>query len=304
MQFWSTQSSIINVNELNEKVRIEAQPTMAFSQVLSGPDGKALGKNKGDRVQYIYYPDVDTAGGELSEYEEVPSTGFTPVEVDYQIKEYGNSIAYRDTLEKFARIDIEDVHVQALINDYKKLQNTQAYNQFALTDWVAGFLSGGDVFETDGSVTGTVNEDLSLANLSFVKKKAEVNNIPYFDGESYVYITGVEAADTLESDSNLTNLLKEDSGRAALNGEIGRVKRCRVVIDNHKIAKIGATQFDEGFLIGADAVLYDIAEAVHMEGDVKDMGRHKKLGYLELAGYHKIMDQTSHSKEHIIHVTN
>lgn len=303
MQSFSAQSSIINVNELNEKVRLAAQPAKAFSQALIGPDGKALGKGKGDRVQYIYYPDVETEGGELDEFEEVPSTGFTPVEVDYQVKEYGNSIPFRDTLEKLARIDIDDIHMQSLVNDYHKVQNTAAYNQFALTDWKVAFIAAGNKFQKTGAPGGTADADLSLANLSFVKKKAEKENIPYYDGESYLYITGVESADALESDTNLTNLLKEDSGRAALNGEIGRVKRCRVVVDNHKVAKVGLTEFDEGFLVGADAVLVDYAEAVHIETDVKDMGRQKKVGYLELAGYHKIMDQTSHGKEHVIHVT-
>lgn len=302
MQFFSSQSSIINVNELNEEVRLEAQPTMAFSQSLLGPDGKAIGFKKGDTVQYDYYPDLDDEGGELVEYEEVPSTGFTPVKVSYQIKEWGSSLAYRDSLEKLARLDIADVHVTSLINSYKRLQNAQAYAEYVKTDWKYCFLSTTNEFVTGGTLSGTQNEDLSLDNLRGLVAKALVNNIPFYDGESFLYVTGPESSSALEGDTNVTNLLKEDSGRAALNGELGRIARARIVIDNHKIAKSTGV-YDEGLLVGADAVLYDVAEAMHLETEVRDLGRFKKLGYLELSGYHKIMDQTSHAKEHIIHVT-
>jgi N4-gp56 family major capsid protein len=301
-QTWADQSSVINVNELTEQIRIAAQPMKAFAQAASGPDGRALGKGRGDTVQYVFYPDVDTQGGELDENEEFPSTGFTPAQVSYTLAEYGNSIKHTGKLEDLSRLGIRDVHMQALLNDWHKLENTQVRAQAITTDWQVALNSttASSEFVTDGTLTATTNADLSLDGIGFTKTKAKLNKIPFYDGESYLFITGVEGVDALQNDADFQDYVRYDSGRAALNGELGRVRECRIVEDNHVIAKSTGT-YDEFFLFGADAVGYDVGCPIEIRTEVKDIGRSLAIAYYTICAWYKVMDQTSHSQEHIIY---
>lgn len=300
-QTWEDQSSIINVNELTEQIRIAAQPMKAFAQAASGPDGRALGKGRGDTVQYTFYPDVDTQGGELDENETFPSTGFTPAQVSYTLAEYGNSIKHSGKLVDLARLGIADVHMQALLNDWHKLENTQVRAQAILTDWQISLdatLSNSE-FVTNGTLTHTTDTDLTVDGLGLTKTKAKLNKIPFFDGESFLFLTGVEGVDALQTDSDFTDYIRYDSGRSALNGELGRIRECRVIEDNHVVAKQTGT-YDEFFLFGADAVGFDVAQPIEIRSEVGDLGRSFALAYYTICAWYKIMDQTAHSQEHII----
>jgi len=321
MQTWGDFDGIINVNELSEFVRHAAQDLQGFAQLCNPPTGKALGLGKGDTVQYIYYADIGIAGGELDENEEVPQSTLTPISATYQIKEFGNSLRWTKKLEDLSRLSVEDDFTVALVNDMKKLENSQAYTQFKATDWIASFNSSADAFVTNGTTITACNEGLTFANLRYLVRNAEKRLIPYFDGESYVVVTGVDSLDALvyeqpgagATGANVASVfeaLKRDSGMAALNGECGRVARCRLVKDTHKVAKMGGSSsgeganLDETFLIGADAVQKDVAEPWYLSIEDRDHKRNISVAYLGLMIWNKILDQTTHSKEHIIRVAS
>lgn len=299
---WDGTSANINVPELTEKIRIEAQDIQGLAQLATPPTGRNLGLGSGDRGDYVYVPDVPTQGGELDENEPFPSTTVDPIKTYFTMTEYGNSIAYTGKLDDLTRLDMDDVHMQSLNNDRKKLENTQVYNQLTATDWKACFIAAGDEFKKTGAVVGTIDQHLSLDNLRWLRTRAKTNRIPFWDGESYLYVTGADEINELESDSDLTTLLRYDSGRAALNGEFGRIAQCRVIEDNHLIATI-ATSFQEGFLVGADAVVQEEGLPWEMRFEIADLGRDKRLGYYGIMAWFKVLDQTTHSQEHIIHVT-
>lgn len=308
VQSWGSYSSLINVNELSEFVRHAPQPMLGFAQLCNPPTGGALGRNKGDTVQYTYYPDISQDGGELDENEDVPESSLTPIKSTYTVSEFGRALTWTDKLEDLARLGPESDFMHALVKGLRRLENTQAYNQFNSTDWLATFNSSADEFVNDATLTSSANEDLSRDNLRFVVKKAKLNNIPKFDGESYVYISGVESIDALAYDDDVVTTLRYDSGKSAMNGEVGRVCECRLVVDNHKIAKVGGSasgagaNLDEGFLVGADAVIHEVARPPEIRAEDRDLGRKVKIGYLFLGSWKKMLDQTDHSREHIIKV--
>lgn len=305
-QQWSVIGSTINVNQLTEFIRHAAQSMQGFAQLCNPPTGEALGKGRGDTVQYTFFPDLSTSGGVLAENDEIPEGSLTPISGSYVLQEYGMSTRWTGKLQTLARLPIEDGFVQALMNDMRKVQNTAAYTEFDDTDWIANFSATGDEFRTDGtpgSFSNTSNEDLTLANLRFVVRKARLNNIPFFDGESYVYISGVKSIDNLRYSSEVTTMLQYDSGRAALNGEVGRLAQCRLVEDSHKISESAAGTVDAGYLIGADAVINEYAVAPEVRAQDKDFGRSIAVAYYFIAAWKKIYSQTLHSKEHIIKVT-
>lgn len=304
---WAGLNSAINVPELTEKIRIEAQDVQGLAQLASPGQGTALGKNRGDTGQYTYVPDMSPEyGSALSETEPMPTSGVDPIKAQFTVSEYGHGISYTGYLDALTRLDMDDVHMQSLNNHRKRLENVLVYNQLSATDWKYVFDSSdpdNNEFVTNGTATKNSSiGHLTLANLSRLRVKAKTQKIPFFDGESYVYATGAEELEELESDSSLTNLLKEDSGRAALNGELGRIKGCRLVEDNYSITD-HAQGFEEGFLIGADAVIEEWALPWEMRFEISDVGRSKVLAYYGIKAVFKVLDQTTHSMEHIIHVT-
>lgn len=310
-QSWSGIGSSITVPELTEFIRHAAQEMQGFAQLCNAPTGKALGRNAGDTVQYTFFPNLSTTGGAIAENQEMPEGSLVPVSGNYVVQEYGNSTKWTGKLEDLSRLPIEDGFVQALMNDMHKAQNTAAFTEFDASSWIANFSASGDEFRTDGvaaSFSNTTNEQASLANLRYVVRQARKNNIPLFDGESYVYITGVDSSDAIKYDSAVTDLLKHDSGRAALNGEVGRIGMARLVEDNHVIAKVGGgatgagADLDKGYLIGADAVINEYALAPEVRAQDKDFGRSMGVAWYFIAAWKKIYSQSLHSKEHVIRV--
>lgn len=314
---WSGIGSTITVNELTDFIRHAAQDMQGFAQLCNPPTGQALGRGRGDTVQYTFFPNLSTSGGVLAENEEIPEGSLVPISGTYTVQEYGNSTRWTGKLEALSRLPLEDGLVQALIDDMRKAQNTAAYTEFNSTKWFATFSTVADEFITDGTFatfTNVASEDLSLANLRFVVKKARKNLIPYFDGESYVYLSGVDSLDALRYDSAVSTMLQYDSGRAALNGEVGRIAQCRLVEDTHKIVKAdddggagaatgAGVNLDVGFLIGADAVINEYALPPEVRAQDKDFGRSIGVAWYFIAAWKKIYSQTLHSKEHVIKVT-
>lgn len=304
LQTWADQSGNLSLGKLTKEFRVQAQPRMAFDEASEAPLGKALGKNAGATVYYDYVQNVNTAGGVLVETEEVPTTSFPIVQGSFTVQEFGNAIDFTRLLDELSELEMEHPRMKALMNDWHKLANTQAFNAADATDWQAAFNSSADEFVTNGTLTVTANEDLTLANLRYLVLQAHDNDIPYFDGESYLIITGFEAADTLTFDSDVQGGLREDSGRGALNGELGRVRDCRIVIDNHSITGNGQGS-DEVFLLGADAIGTDVARPLVIDMESRDIGkRFTKIGYLYVGAWYKILDQTTFSREHIIKVSS
>lgn len=301
---WSGIGSTITVNELTEFIRHAAQEMQGFAQLCNPPTGAALGRGRGDTVQYTFFPNLSVSGGAISENEEMPEGSLVPISGTYTVVEYGNSTRWTGKLEALSRLPLEDGLVQALIDDMRKAQNTAAYTQFNASGWCVAFNSGADEFKTNNTPTVTANEDLSLANMRYLVKNARKNMIPYFDGESYVFVSGVDSLDALRYDSAVSTMLQYDSGRAALNGEVGRLAQCRLVEDNHKITKLGSTQFDTGYLIGADAVVNEYAVPPEVRAQDKDFGRSIAVAWYFIAAWKKIYSYSVHSKEHVIRVTS
>lgn len=304
---WSGIGSTITVPELTDFIRHAAQEMQGFAQLCNPPTGEALGRGKGDTVQYTFFPNLSTSGGVLVENEEIPEGSLVPISGSYVLQEYGNSTRFTGKLEALCRLPFEDGLVQALINDMRKAQNHAAFLEFDDTDWIVNFSATADEFRTDGvpgSFSNTTNEDLTLANLRYLVRTARKNLIPYFDGESYTYISGVDSLDNLRYESTVTTMLQYDSGRAALNGEVGRLAQTRLVEDNHQVtSKAGAsTTLDVGYLIGADAVVNEYAIAPEIRAQDKDFGRSMGVAWYFIAAWKKIYSQALHSKEHVIKV--
>jgi N4-gp56 family major capsid protein len=308
-QSWSVQADggYVTETELTKLVRMQAQEAQGIAQLCNPPDEANLGKGKGDTVSYLFFRNVATTGGALTESNPIPKTKMTMVKSTFTITEYGNSLEWTEKLEDLAKVTVEHPFMRGLMDDIRKVENEQAYTQAVLTSWKATFNTTGNtlLFATNGTAPGAAAQDPEWAGLVRLIAEAEDRLIPYYDGESYVYVSGQQLVTKLRLDTRITDMLRYESPRAALNGEIGRVAGARIVKDNHKIDKTaGATSFNEGLLFGADAVQQQVGLPWEVRRQVGDYGREIGVAYYGIMGWKKMLNQTDHSQEHIIHVTS
>ncbi len=294
--------------ELTKLVRMQAQEAQGLAQLANPPDEANLGKGKGDTVSYLFFRNVATNGGTLTESNPIPKTKMTLVKATFTITEYGNSLEWTEKLEDLAKVTVEHPFMRGLMDDIRKMENTAVYTQAIATQWKI-YLNNASantiVVTTNGTPGGAALADPEWAALVRICGEAEDRLIPYYDGESYVYVTGQQAVTKLRLDTRITDMLRYESPRAALNGEIGRVAGLRIVKDNHVIDKTaGSTSFNEGLLFGADSVQQQVGLPWEVRRQIGDYGREIGVASYGIMGWKKMLDQTTHSQEHIMHVTS
>lgn len=311
MADFSNYKSTVTVPNLTKIVRHAVQAVQGFNQLCNPPSGAAIGKNNGDTNTLVFYPELANEGSELNEYEDIPMGDITPFRVEYTIKEYGYGIPTTEKLEYLSQIEVENNLTKALSDQLKKTQNSLAFAEFDATKWIVNLSASGNEFRTDGvagSFSNTSNKNVDFAGLQYIVRQAKLNNIPTYDGESYVLVTGVNTCDNIRYDSTVTTSMS-NSGMAkeALNGEVGRLAGCRIIEENHKatqLLNISASEgiLDKTYLVGADAVLNEYALAPEIRYEEEDFGRIKKIAYIFNGAWKKIYSQASNSREHVIKV--
>ncbi len=310
MQTWGSlaDGGYATVPELTELVRMQAQEAQGLAQLANPPDEENLGKGKGDEVYYIFVRNISNTGGRLTESNPIPKGKVTMVRSSFKIYEQGNSLEWTGKLEDLARISVDSPFMRALMDDLRKLENKAVYDEAVKTDWkvyVTHATNNTISVTTNGTPGGAALADPEWPALIRLAAEAEDRLIPYYDGESYVYVTGQQAITKLRLDSTVREMLRQDHGRALINGEIGRVAQMRIVKDNHVIDKTaGSSAFNEGLLIGADAVQLQVGLPWEVRRQIGDYGRDIGVAYYGIMGWQKMLDQTDHGQEHIMHVSS
>lgn len=185
---------------------------------------------------------VATSGGALTESNPIPKTKNDYGYGSFTITEYGNSLEWTGKLEDMARLDVNSPFIRGVMDDVRKIENNAVYAQAITTSWKAYLdhaTNNTVVITVNGTVGGAALADPQWAGLIRLAGEAEDRLIPYFDGESYVYVTGQQAITKLRLDtSGGIELLKYESGRAALNGELGRIAGMRILKTITRLTKL------------------------------------------------------------------
>lgn len=296
---------LVDVEHLEDRMRFEALEKLGFAQILNPDSGAALGRNNGDTVVLRWMPQMQHDASPIAETDRVPRASVTPVRTSFTVKEYGQAIPWTQKLSDLADLDVEDKFIQLLADAIAKIENELTYNEAVKTDWKYVFNSTANEFVTNGTPTVTQNEDLTFDNLCALTSEAEERNIPFWDGENYVLIASVRTLNALQTASDVTTIISRKSPESALNKEVGIIGNARLVKDNQaSLIQTSTGSYKESFLFGADAILKEVAVPPMLHMDSSDFGRFQEVAFTWLAGYHKVLDQTDHGYEHIVHVTS
>lgn len=298
-------------NELSKQMRVVAQPLKRFRQFVQVKGAK--GKNRGDKLFYDKYQNVQTQGTTLTETTPIPETNFIIKQGTLSITEYGNAIPWTGKLEALTEQDVNNAVTTALRNDYAKVLDSAAAAQFTSAEFKAVMVTTASVnYQRAGTASATATADLTGANWRTICDQMRKDIIPFYDGSSYMVIGSVNLLSGFYNDVSTAGFVdvskytSEFAGQL-FRGEIGRYYMGRFMEETDFLPNnIGnGTTHGGGVAFGADAMMEGVAIPEELRQKVPtDYGRSQGLAWYFLGGWQKIWDETNDADERIVHITS
>lgn len=318
-QVWSVNATggYLSNPKLSKSIRHAAQRNYKFRQFTRME--KAIGKGKGDTVDFNKVSNVQTGGGTISEANRIPETNILIRRGQLVMEEYGNSIPFTGKLETLSEFSVDNIITKALRDDMAKV----------LDGSVASAFKSGDVFYTptsasagtwdvDGTVSTTATANLSLFHVKEIVDGMKVglfgssntaNPVPPYEGDDYICIASVKALRGIKDDPDFEEVMKYADPNRLLVGEVGRIYGCRFIETNNTSALsngVGTNSvLGEAVFFGADPVIEAVAIPEEIRAKMpEDYGRSKGIAWYGLMGFERVWDYSTDSEEHIVYVTS
>lgn len=309
-------------DKLSKDLIAKAQPMTRFRQFTT--KRADFGKNEGQKLLFDKLLDVETAGGQLSEGQPIPKTGFKIRQGTCTAYPYGNSIPWTEEFATYSEFDVTDPIQSRLINDAAKVLDAAAEAAFRQTKIVYTPLTtanpGADACWSYTGVPVTAsggNERRAMTPDDFVaitdSMKSGVFGAaasgtatpvpPYDEKGNYVAIASVSALRELRSPQAADASTPTNSGldfrtdlhygnpEVLFSGEEFTAEGTRYVSENHILGRIknnaGAPTFGgECYIFGKDPVMEIVATPMEVRRNVPgDYGRDRGLAWYYVGGF-------------------
>lgn len=322
-QLWSVNAAggYLSNTKLSKTLRQAAQPMFKFRQFTRME--KAIGKGKGDTVDFNKVSNIQTAGGTISETNRIPESNILITRGTLTMDEYGNSIPYTGKLDELSEFSVDNMITKALRDDLAKVLDSAVATQFKSGDviYIPTSASAG-TWDTDGTASTTATANLSVFHVKEIIDAMKTgqfggttlgtnagNPVPTYDGENYICIASVKALRGIKDDPDWEELMKYANPEKALQGEVGRFYGCRFIETNHTSALsngVGTNSvLGEAVFFGADPVIEAVAVPEEIRAKIpEDYGRSKGIAWYGLMGFKRVWDLTTDKEEHIVRVTS
>ena len=306
-QVWSVAADggYMYSDELSMVMRNAVQPAVRFRQFCDAKDATDKGLGKGDKFNWNVYSDVANGGTALLESQQMPVTGFTIIQQQLTITEYGNSVPYTGKLDNLSKQPVAEIVNKALKNDATKTFDGAANAQFRASSLKAGPVGGNSATQIVVVQNGSVGVSNAIAlNHNHVKAIADVmkeRNIPAYQGNDYIAIAWPTTFRQVKNDLESIIQYVGEGFRLILNGEIGRYEGIRF-IEQTNIAKGGAENAptwtfrnpvpwangasDWVHFFGEDTVAEALVIPEEIRGKIPvDFGRDRAVAWYYLGGF-------------------
>lgn len=284
---WANESGTVYSPLLAKEVEIQAQPDMRFVQFC---ETKAeWGKNAGETFLYDRIANIDTQGGKLTETATIPEHKYTISQGTATLYEFGNSIPWTRKYDELAQINIREAPVRTLGNDYAKVIDTAAEDEFnnARYRYVATHTASQGYWSTSGTNTATCSSALNTFHVKcIIDYMYQTMLCKPYSGDDFMCIASTNAKRGVYDDCE--DILQYTQYPAT--GEFGRYYDCRFVRTNHALDNsIGTSDVGgEAYFFGGNGGPVARGIAVKMEIRQKepgDFGRSKGLAWYSIEGW-------------------
>lgn len=303
--------------KLSRTLRTAAQPMMKFRQFTRLE--KAIGKNKGDTVDFNKVSNVQSAGGSISESDRIPETKILIRRGQLVMGEYGNSVPFTGKLETLSEFSVDNIITVALRNDMAKTMDIAVATEMKTADAVYTPTSASaGTWSVTGTAGATATANLSVFHIKEIVDAMKVglfgsgntaNPVPPYDGENYVALASVKALRGVKDDPDWEEVLKYADPERLLTGEVGRFYMTRFIETNHTAALsngVGTSSvLGEAIFFGEDPVIEAVAVMEEIRAKIPgDYGRDKGIAWYSLLGFERVWDYSTDSEEHIVRVAS
>lgn len=294
--------------KLSKQIRTAAQPNYKFRQFTRLE--KAIGKGKGDVVDFNKVSNIQTEGGTISEASRIPESNILIRRGTLTMEEYGNSIPYTGKLDDMSEFSVDNIITKALRNDQAKVMDAAVATVFKTTD-----VSYSPQTASTGTwnVAGSPASALVGLNMFHVKEVIDAmktglfgsgnqaNPVEPYDGDHYVCIASVNALRGLKDDPDFEEVMKYADPARLLTGEVGRIYGCRFIETNNTAVLAPHATTGNAIFFGADPVLEAVAQAEEIRAKIpEDYGRSKGIAWYALLGFGLVWDYTTDDEQHVV----
>jgi N4-gp56 family major capsid protein len=292
--------------KIDSDIRFQAGNMMQF-RTLSKPI-QSYGKNKGSQVEIEKYQKLSQATSTISELQSLPmqkpSVGFVVATVN----EYGNGVSYTRKAQTLAEYSVDETLKKILsmnvAESMDKIAGTEFQNSdvfYTPTSTTAGTL------DKDGTVSTGAGASITSAHIRDIIRNLKTDNVPKWDGNSYLGIFSPFAMAKLFEDTasgSIVDLHKYDQPENLINGEIGQYFGMRMIEENNVLSNTigGSSHNGEAIVCGFEPVVEVLAQPETTMVESWDFGRFTGVAWNALTGFKKVWTNSTDGEYHMLRI--
>jgi len=299
--------------ELSMKARHLAAKQTRMFEVVSPATDFNIGKNSGDRVTTRIVGRLTTLGDTaLTELQPVP-TFQTPIyEVTGQIYRRALGVLWTGSRADLDRLSVRDETIKALRDNAARTRNKVIYDAF-VAQRSFGYVptsAATRTFTSDGTLAAVSNSPFNWWHAIMLTKDLDNVNSPPADGNNRIMIGRPELESDLLAGSSLTQFVdiarySEGMVGEILNGEVGKIGRLRLIIDNDVFPLTTTNSNATAFVCGFEAMKqilgpYPLHFRVQLNVGM-DFGNQSGIAWQSMEGFKTPKTYATHGEGSILH---
>lgn len=235
MQLWSVdaQGGYMYSDELSDVLRMAVLPTARFRQFCDAKDFTNKGLHRGETASWNIYSEVEDAGGQVLETDEIAETNFTVTQKSLTVTEFANSVPFTGKLDNLSKHPVQEIIHKVLKIDCGRTLDKAAFLQFNATMLKGQPLSGTDASRvqivTNGTCANNTAYPMTLNHVRGYVDNMKERNIPSYMGDDYFCIARPLTFTLLKDELESIHQYTEEGFRKIQYGEVGRYYNVRFV---------------------------------------------------------------------------
>jgi N4-gp56 family major capsid protein len=292
--------------KMDSDIRFQAGNMMQFRN-LAKPI-RAFGKHKGSTVEIEKYQKLSKATSTISELQSLPMNKPNVGFVQATVAEYGNGVSYTKKSQTLAEYSVDETLKKILAMNVAESMDQVAGTEFQNADVFytpTGVAAG--TLDKDGTVSTGAGASLGAFHIRDIIKNLKSDNVPKFDGNSYLAVLSAFAMSKLFEDSQTGGIIdihKYNLPETLINGELGSYFGMRMVEENNVLSNTigGSAHNGEGVILGFEPVVEALVEPESTMVESWDFNRFTGIAWNALTGFKKVWTNSTDGEYHMLRI--
>ena len=292
--------------KMDSDIRFVAGNMMQFRN-LAKPI-QAFGRNKGSTIEIEKYQKLTKATGTISELQSLPMNKPNVGFVQVTVAEYGNGVSYTKKSQTLAEYSVDETLKKILAMNVAESMDQVAGTEFQNSDvFYTPTSSSAGTLDKDGTVSTGAGSAITAAHIRDIIRNLKTDNVPKFDGNSYLGIFSPFAMAKLFEDTatgGIIDLHKFDQPENLINGEIGQYFGLRMIEENNVLSNTigGSSHNGEAIICGFEPVVEALVEPESTMVENWDFNRFTGIAWNALTGFKKVWTNSTDNEYHLVRI--